>query len=218
MILLVNNSHSIKKLSMIVHLRKSLQLLNIPYYETKKLTDELIHLKGKIKGIIFSGSDLKFTEKILFQDYGNDIRVLIEFDVPVLGLCFGCQLLTLIFGGSFDYFKKKGEYTRKDQLIDPRYYCENNANILLSTKNSLFQNFYPQDLHFCFSQLPKISKNDGVKEIAWFYRNKKKYACGFEFRKGKYYGLMFHPEYDISKYYQVFLNFIKICKEYEKSY
>jgi GMP synthase (glutamine-hydrolysing) len=203
MILLVNNSYLNTKYSMIVYLRKALKVLKIPYYETTSLQNDILKLKPKIKGIIFSGSNLFLNDTLLFETFANDIRALLEFDVPVLGLCFGCQLLNLIFGGNLVYFNKKHEY-----------FCE--KLIIETKKNPLFENFDSTfDVNFCFSELPIMSKKDGIKEIACFYKNKKKYNCGFEFRKGKYYGLMFHPEKS-EETYPIFLNFIKICKEYKK--
>ena len=203
MILLVNNSYLNIKYSIIVQLRKALKILKIPYYETTSIKNDILKMKSKIKGIIFSGSNLFLNDNLLFEKFANDIRSLLEFDVPVLGLCFGCQLLNLIFGGKLVYFIKKHEY-----------FCE--KTIIETKKNPLFENFNSTfESSFCFSELPLISKKDGVKEIAWFHKNKKEYACGFEFRKGKYYGLMFHPEKS-EETYPIFLNFIKICKDYKK--
>ncbi len=202
MILLVNNRLKNQAHTYIPELRNALRTLNIPYYETKTLNDNIYKLKGKITGIILSGSYLNLKEQMIFQEYGQNIRPLLEFDVPVLGLCFGCELLNFIFAGSLDYFNKNHKYLHENTPVELE-------------KSVLFKNFYPEDVHFGFSQLPKISKKDGVKEIAWFRKNGKKYACGFEFRKGKYYGLMFHPEKDPENYI-VFENFMQICKDYSK--
>ena len=74
MILLVNNSNNVLKLSYINKLRGALDALRIPYYETDSMNDDLLKLKGKIKGIILSGSYLKLTEKNLFKTFANGIR------------------------------------------------------------------------------------------------------------------------------------------------
>ena len=199
MILLVNNSYLTSKYSFMNKLRIAMKKLKIPYYETSSLNNDILKLKGKIKGIILSGSNMILTDKHKFTDYANAIRTLLEFDVPVLGLCFGCQLLNMLYGGKLDYFYK-----------NHKYYCENNH--VETVKSKLFEDIVLKDVHFCFSELPLASKHDGVKEIAWFRKNEKKYACGFEFKKDKYYGLLFHPEYH-EETYQIFLNFLKICKK-----
>lgn len=198
MILLVNNSNNILKLSYINKLRGALTSLKIPYHETKSLSDDLSNIKGKIKGIILSGSYLKLTEDILFRTFANDIRCLIEFDVPVLGICFGCQLLTMIFGGKLQ---------NKIQL-----FCET-TELDIDKKSPLFEKLENRDVQFCFSDLPVASNQDGVKEIAWFHNNGKSHGCAFEFKKDKYYGTLFHPEFHDHSH-QIIVNFLKICKKY----
>ena len=198
MILLVNNSNNIIKMSYITKLRGVLESLKIPYYETTGLSNDLMKLKGKVKGIILSGSYLKLSEDILFSSFANDIRCLIEFDVPVLGICFGCQLLTMIFGG---------------KLINKhKLFCEI-TQVDLDSKSPLFDKLVNMDVQLCFTDLPIASAQDGVKEIAWFNKNGKEHGCAFEFKKNKYYGTLFHPEcYEHS--HIIFENFIKICKKY----
>ena len=198
MILLVNNSNGIMKLSYINKLRGALEFLKIPYYETTGLSNDLMKLKGKVKGIILSGSYLKLTEDILFSTFANDIRCLIEFDVPVLGICFGCQLLTMIFGG-----KLKNRH---------KLFCET-TTVELDSKSPLFDTLENMDVQFCFSDLPIASVQDGVKEIAWVNINGKEHGCAFEFKKDKYYGALFHSEFHEHSYV-IFENFMKICKKY----
>ena len=198
MILLVNNSNKVMKLSYINKLRGALEALRIPYYETNSLDNDVLKMKGKIKGIILSGSYLKLTQDILFNTFANDIRCLLEFDVPVLGICFGCQLLTMIFGGSLSNKHK--------------FFCETTE--LEVARSPLFQGLEDPNVQFCFSDLPIASKHDGVKEIAWFKRNGKSHGCAFEFKKGKYYGTLFHPEFHAHSHI-ILENFVKnICKKY----
>ena len=198
MILLVNNSNNIQKLSYMTKLRGALESLKIPYYETTGLSNDLMKLKGKVKGIILSGSYLKLSEDILFRTFANDIRCLMEFDVPVLGICFGCQLLTMIFGG---------------KLINKhKLFCET-TEVELDSKSSLFDKLVKIDVQFCFSDLPIASAQDGAKEIAWFNNDGKERGCAFEFKKDKYYGTLFHPEFHEHSHI-ILENFIKICKKY----
>ena len=198
MILLVNNSNNVLKLSYINKLRGALKASGIPYYETDSVNDDVLKLKGKIKGIILSGSYLKLTEKNLFKTFANDIRCLLELDVPVLGICFGCQLLTMIFGGTL---------SNKHS-----FFCETTELEIASSP--LFQGLEDRNVQFCFSDLPIASKDDGVKEIAWFKKNGKSHGCAFEFKKGKYYGTLFHPEFHAHSH-QILVNFVQnICKKY----
>ena len=100
MILLINNSTQGNKLSFIVQLRHTLRKLRIPFIESKKVDyDLLTKMKKKIKGIILSGSPMMLLKDDISQ-YNFDIYYMLNLDVPVLGICFGSQLLTLINGGT----------------------------------------------------------------------------------------------------------------------
>ena len=201
MILLINNKIDSQIYSLIGELRKALEVEKIPYFEINNIQQNIKDfnkIKHKIKGIIFSGSDMKLTSEIMFESVVKDIFPIVELDVPVLGLCFGCQLLSLIYGGKL--IKGKG------------YQCGFVKTKL--SKNLLFDKIENEQVFdqqfFCFTDMPIINKNGSVKEIAWSTRDGKKYACGFEFKKNKYWGLMFHPEFAASRYV-VFKNFAKIC-------
>ena len=191
MILLVNNSNNVIKLSYINKLRNALSFLKIPYFEIDSLHGILDdNIKKKIKGIILSGSSMKLTKQMFFKEFVHDIHYLVDLDVPVLGICFGCQLLTTIYGGKL--------HNRKNFL------CETIE--IEVAKNMLFENLTNKRVQFCFSDLPSISKDTTSKEIAWLHINGKKYGCAFEFKKNKYYGCLFHPEYHESSY-QILYNF-----------
>ena len=100
MILLINNSTHGNKLSFIVQLRHTLRELRIPFIESKKVDyDLLTKMKKKITGIILSGSPMMLLKDVISQ-YSFDIYYMLNLDVPVLGICFGSQLLTLINGGT----------------------------------------------------------------------------------------------------------------------
>lgn len=193
MLLIINNSKNINKLSYIHKLRNALLTLKIPYYEIKNIDDDIEKLKHKIKGIILSGSPIKLSTNNKFEDYAYNIYYLLNLKVPVLGICFGSQLLHVLNEGKLADQKK--------------YFCEI-ENVELSN-HKLFSNIKDSQMQFCFSDLIIPIKNTKIKEIAWFHFNGKTHPCAFEFKKDMY-GCLFHPETLVSSH-PIIHNFAKLC-------
>lgn len=193
MLLIVDNSNGKKtRLSNIGNFLIAFKKLNIPYIIVNNI-DKTID-KTKIKGIILSGSPLKLTNNINFDKYVHNLYYLFEYNVPVLGICFGCQILHMLHGG---------------KLRDTgKYFCKS-SEVELS-KNILFNNIESiKNLHFCFSDLLLPSSSKEIKEIAWFNYKNKKNPCAFEYKKNKIYGSLFHPE-SLESSYEILSNFIKL--------
>ena len=149
----------------------------------------------KISGIILSGGPSTVTKKN-FPKISNRI---FKCNKPILGICYGLQLITVEFGGKVNSNVKKREYGRTS---------------IKKIKNSdLVQNFYTtrknevwmshQD---CVTKLPK-----NFTSLA--YSHNSKYAI-IENKNKKIYGIQFHPEVSHTKNGSILLkNFIfKICK------
>ena len=199
MILLVDNTkHNQCDLSSIKNMRKCLKTLQIDYIETNKIDHTLLHkYQDKIKGIIISGSSMVISQPHLFETYSHIFFYLSKLpNLPVLGICFGSQILSLVHGLSV---VNQGKYIRE--------------NIPVRTSNdplftNMQQDFVP---YFYFSDLIVGKSPKHVKEIAWFNYNNKKTPCAFDFGNKKY-GALFHPEHDENTYI-VMYNFAKIiCK------
>ena len=62
----------------------------------------------KIKGIILSGGPSTVTKKV-FPKIPKDIFLK---KIPILGICYGLQLITKLFGGSIKTLKSKREFGR----------------------------------------------------------------------------------------------------------
>ena len=63
---------------------------------------------NKIKGIIFSGGPSTVTSK-KFQSVPKKI---FEKKIPILGICYGLQLIAKLFGGKIKPSKKRREFGR----------------------------------------------------------------------------------------------------------
>lgn len=197
MILLINNAKpNLSNVHYIKYIRKTLKLYNIDYIETKKIEEHSI----PIKGIIISGSPLLLSKPLLLEEYGYIFHYLLKYpNIPVLGICFGCQILSMICSGfSLEHQKK--------------FLCEK-ENVLLDTTHSLFHTNIKTKtipIHFCFSDLIIPNKKiKNTREIAWFHFNNKKMPCAFDFSNQRY-GILFHPEYLNDTHYIIY-NFYKIC-------
>ena len=148
----------------------------------------------KIKGIIFSGGPSTVT-KSKFQTIPKEI---FQQKIPILGICYGLQLIAKIFGGKIRSSKKKREFGR--------------AFLFQKKKSLLTRNFFNNKKTVWMSHedvVVKIPKN--FKTIA---STKDSKLTIIENTKDKIYGVQFHPEVthtDNGK--QIFKNFLfKICK------
>ena len=157
---------------------------------------ELKKLKefNNIKGLIFSGGPSTVTKK----NYQSVPKKIFERKIPVLGICYGLQLIAKIFGGKIKPSKKRREFGRA---------------ILFKKKSSLItKNFFHS------KKLVWMSHEDAVIELP---KNFKKIASTIDSKltiiensKKKIYGVQFHPEVThTDNGIQIFKNFLfLICK------
>jgi GMP synthase (glutamine-hydrolysing) len=157
---------------------------------------ESIKLKkfNDIKGFVFSGGPSTVTRK-KFQNVPKEI---FEKNIPILGICYGLQLIAKVFGGKIKASKKKREFGRA---------------ILSSHKPSLLtKNFLSSRKSVWMSHedaVVKLPKN--FKIIA---STKESKLTIIENTKKNIYGVQFHPEVTHTENgKQIFKNFLfKICK------
>ena len=157
---------------------------------------ELTKLKNfsKIKGIIFSGGPSTVT-KIKFQTISREI---FSKKIPILGICYGLQLIAKLYGGKIKASKKRREFGR--------------ASIFKKRSSLLTKNFFNLNKSVWMSHedaVVKLPKN--FKSIAYTEASK---LTIIENSREKIYGVQFHPEVthtDNGK--QIFKNFLfLICK------
>ncbi len=127
-----------------------------------------------IKGIIFSGGPSTVT-KNLFQSVPKSV---FNKKIPILGICYGLQLIAKIYGGRIKSSKKKREFGR--------------AFIFKKKKSRLTNNFFKSKTSVWMSHedaVIKLPKN--FKVIASTNSSK---LTVIENTKEKIYGVQFHPE------------------------
>ena len=102
-ILVVDNTKNLKKAFMTPKLIKCLKDANVKYKilsERKELYQLLHNDVSNILGIILSGGPLCLSESLTIDSINKNIAVLTQLkDIPILGICFGFQVIVACYGG-----------------------------------------------------------------------------------------------------------------------
>ena len=146
------------------------------------------------KGIILSGGPLTTTKK----KSANLDNYILDLKVPILGICYGHQILAKKFGG-----KVKISKTREfgHAIVKSKFNSPITKNFFKRKNNSVWMSH--QDIVY---KMPS-----GFKRIA--YSNNSKFAIIANEQK-KYYGVQFHPEVSHTANGKILIrNFVlNICK------
>ena len=151
-----------------------------------------------IRGIILSGGPSTVTKK-KYQSIPNEI---LRKKIPILGICYGLQLIAKLFGGKIKSSKKKREFGR--------------AFIFKKQSSLITKNF------FGYKKIVWMSHEDAVVKLPKNFKvvgsTKESKLTIIENTSDKIYGVQFHPEVthtDNGK--QIFKNFLfLICKVKKK--
>ena len=150
---------------------------------------------NSVKGIILSGGPLNVYE---INKYSFDKKI-IESEIPVLGICFGHQILSKLNGGKVKQSKHRefglaNIYKKKDSLLTKNFFSrKNTVKVWMSHAD----------------QVSKLPKNFSVIASS----QNSKFAI-VENKLKKFYGVQFHPEVTHTENGKKLIsNFIfKICK------
>ncbi len=151
--------------------------------------DEILKLKPK--GIILSGGPSS-----VYEDGAPQVdEKLFELGIPVLGICYGLQLIAYKLGGIVDKFARR-EYGK--------------AVLRVIKDDDLFYGFNSQSVVWMSHGDALIKEPDGFEVIAWTDNSP---ICAIRNKDKKIYGVQFHPEVvHTEKGDEIFRNFVyNIC-------
>ena len=149
----------------------------------------------KVKGIIITGSSLSLVENNEIDETYQKIMIpLILLNVPVLGICYGYEILNLLLGGTIEKMKHGEDIT---------------TNIFINKNSKIFKGYKKLKLEV------KLHHYDQINKISKFLNltsnDSKKNIMSFENEKNNIYGVQFHCEALESTHF-IIDNFLDICK------
>ena len=148
-----------------------------------------------VKGIILSGGP----SSVNVKKFPTIPRAIFNLNIPILGICYGLQLIVKNFQGKIKTNIRKREFGRsellksKNSLLTKNFFHTNKCNVWMSHQDSVYE-------------MPK-----GFSKIA---STKESEMTIIENKKKKIYGIQFHPEVTHTEHGKIiFNNFLfNICK------
>lgn len=143
-------------------------------------------------GVVISGAPILLTE-VNQEPYLEKLMWIKQYNKPVLGICFGHQMLGLLFGG----FVTRQKEDRDWQLIE------------LLEEDKLFSRF-PKEFQMVEDHCETISIPQDFIHLAVSD------ACineGMKHKEKPFYGVQFHPEVSGNMGSLLFDNFVRICED-----
>lgn len=193
MILIIDNTKNLNKAYMTPKLIECLQNNNIKYHVASQRLEvnQILSQDHKIKGIILSGGPLCLSEELTISSINKNIVALFS-NLPVLGICFGFQIMAASYGGKIDSMEQVHQGIKQINI-------DTNSMIFqgLSQKIDAFESHRDKlvEVPPNFNVISKSS--DGIIQ-------------GIENIKLKRWGVQFHPE-GLETSNKIILNFVNYC-------
>lgn len=191
MILVVDNTLSQEKAMYFPLLVATLKKLGAQYRVVSSLSELFDIQPRQVDGVILSGSPLMVTEK----DINSHLKLIVLntlcislFDVPIMGICFGCQLITSIYGGTLTRMRTS---FCKDAMV--RYG--------MTALNGRFC------LQYIVRKPPKEFEILATSNIG----SHKNVPCLMKHKTKQLYACLFHPEYHEETHY-IIRDFLHITR------
>ncbi|MCI0449641.1 MAG: glutamine-hydrolyzing GMP synthase [Chlorobi bacterium] len=144
------------------------------YSEVVPCTRDLSYLSKdiSIKGIILSGGP----QSVYFKNAPQLGKLILDLNLPILGICYGLQLLSHYFKGKVTGGKTR-EYgkTKINRVKDSRLFKDVNKNLTVWMSHGDYIKSLPNEFYVTS-------------------RSENKLISSFESKKSRIYGVQFHPE------------------------
>lgn len=145
-----------------------------------------------LKGIIISGAPILLTETD-HSPFRKPIEIIINSELPILGICFGHQLLSMHFGGYVVRMKEDRDWQTIEVIADSPLF------------DKLPNEFEMMEDHCETASIPNEFIHLAVSD-----------ACineAMQHKSRPVFGVQFHPEISGNSGRIIFDNFIKLCHQ-----
>ena len=157
-----------------------------------EMNEFIFRNKNQIKGVILSGSELRINNKIKTDIIFDNITPFLIKDIPVLGICFGHQLLCKLYQGKVNSLKKKNKGEKYVKL----------------TKDPIFDKIPNNSLMYFdhYDYVSEIPQNFKIIGTTIYNR-----IAAIKHQSKLIYGIQFHPENSNPNALKIYENFIHLC-------
>lgn len=177
MILIIDNTKNLEQAKMTPKIIKIIDETGMKYTIISKKEALINLITGDytfIKGIILSGGPICLSEGCNYSDVSKNILTVTIFkNIPILGICFGYQIISNMFGGIISGLKNRHSGLEKIEIVSK-------SNLILK-----------EELNVFFSHQDYVSKYPTGFNII---KRKNGDIVGIESEKNKIFGYQFHPE------------------------
>jgi len=198
MILVIDNTKNLKSAFMTPKLLACLEKAEIIFIVASTRTDVNTVLDTyikDIKGIILSGGPLCLSEELTISLINKNIAVVLRLrNIPILGICFGFQLLVASYGGNIVSMDKESKGLKKIQILSPT--------------SPIFKNITNEYIDVFQSHKDKV--NDVPPHFDIIAIDGDNIIQAIENKKFNIWGFQFHPE-GLESTTQMIYNFLNIC-------
>ena len=167
---------------------------NVSYVVIDKTMNLASVMHHQFKGIILTGGPLLYSSgTVNIEEVNINFAALLNIDCPVLGICFGHQTITELFGGKMGRMQAASIGMQKVTLLK---------------KVALFEGL-PDEVEFkqyhydCSTEIPYNFDLIATSDIC--------YSEGIKHKTKPIFGIQFHPEGSGPLGYKVLDNFLRLC-------
>lgn len=158
-VIVLDNTKCLRKAYMTPRLIALLELFNVKVdtLSTPHGVQEFIkNPPSDLIGIILSGGPLCLSDHIGIEFYASNVQLMLHFtNIPVLGICFGFQVMGYIYGGVID---KIPLYHYTTKCVTGIYKgCTIHAGLQTSTKMGGLKLIHPQKSILCDNNYPILA-------------------------------------------------------------